>query len=76
MVKKKLLAVWSKNSYGESLNKICSLGLWPGRLVIRHAQVKMAAAYERKPVKQWLMDLSKVRLAEKEKKGILPRSQR
>ena len=35
--------------------------------------VKMAAAYEGKTVKQWLMDLAKTRLAEMEKKGILPK---
>ena len=35
-------------------------------------RVKMAAAYEGKTVKQWLMDLSRVRLAEMEKRGILP----
>jgi hypothetical protein len=33
----------------------------------------MAAAYEGKTVKQWLMDLSRVRLAEMEKRGILPK---
>jgi len=32
------LPVWSNNSSGESLNKPGSLGLWPGRLVIRHVQ--------------------------------------
>jgi hypothetical protein len=36
-------------------------------------RVKMEAAYEGKTVKQWLMDLSKARLAELEKKGILPK---
>ncbi len=36
-------------------------------------RVKMAAAYEGKTVKQWLMDLSRARLAEMEKKGILPK---
>ena len=36
-------------------------------------RVKMAAAYEGKTVKQWLMDLAKLRLAELEKKGILPK---
>ncbi len=36
-------------------------------------RVKMAAAYEGKTVKQWLMDLSRVRLAEMEKRGILPK---
>jgi hypothetical protein len=33
----------------------------------------MAGAYEAKTVKQWLMDLARVRLAEMEKKGILPK---
>ncbi len=33
----------------------------------------MAAAYEGKTVKQWLMDLARVRLAEMEKRGILRR---
>jgi len=33
----------------------------------------MAAAYEGKTVKQWLMDLAKARLAEMEKRGILPK---
>ncbi len=33
----------------------------------------LAAAYEGKTVKQWLMDLAKLRLAEMEKKGILPK---
>jgi len=33
----------------------------------------MAVAYEGKTVKQWLMDLSMVRLAKMEKKGILPK---
>jgi len=33
----------------------------------------MQAAYEGKTVKQWLMDLSMVRLAEMEKKGLLPK---
>ncbi len=36
-------------------------------------RVKMAAAYEGKTVKQWLMDLARGRLAEMEKKGILPK---
>ena len=36
-------------------------------------RVKMVAAYEGKTVKQWLMDLSKAKLAEMEKKGILPK---
>jgi hypothetical protein len=33
----------------------------------------MAAAYDGKTVKQWLMDLAKTQLAEMEKKGILPK---
>jgi len=33
----------------------------------------MASAYEGKTVKQWLMDLARARLAEMEKKGILPK---
>jgi len=33
----------------------------------------MAAAYERKTVKQWLMDLARTRLAEMDKKGLLPK---
>jgi len=36
----------------------------------------MAVAYERKTVKQWLMDLARGRLAEMEKKGILPKGKR
>jgi len=33
----------------------------------------MAVAYKGKTVKQWLMDLARVRLTEMEKKGILPK---
>ena len=33
----------------------------------------MAAAYEGKTVKQWLMDLARTRLDELEKKGLLPK---
>jgi hypothetical protein len=33
----------------------------------------MAAVYEGKTVKQFLMDLARARLAEMEKKGILPK---
>jgi len=33
----------------------------------------MAAAYERKTVKQFLMDLARARIQEMEKRGILPR---
>ena len=36
-------------------------------------RTKMAAAYEGKTVKQFLMDLARGRLAEMEKKGILPK---
>jgi hypothetical protein len=36
-------------------------------------RVKMAAAYEGKTVKQWLMDLARGRLVEMEKRGILPK---
>jgi len=37
------------------------------------AKVKMAAAYERKTVKQFLMDLAQARIQEMEKRGILPK---
>ncbi len=37
------------------------------------AKVKMAAAYERKTVKQFLMDLARERIGEMEKRGILPK---
>ncbi len=37
-------------------------------------RTKMAAAYEGKTVKQFLMDLARTRLAEMEKRGILPKS--
>jgi hypothetical protein len=37
------------------------------------AKVKMAAAYERKTVKRFLMDLAQARIQEMEKKGILPK---
>jgi hypothetical protein len=33
----------------------------------------MAAAYEGKTAKPWLMELAKARLAEMEKRGILPK---
>ena len=36
-------------------------------------RVKMAAAYEGKTVKQFLMDLTKAKLQELERKGILPK---
>ena len=50
-------------------------GAWNFRDIPRGLmqRVKMAAAYEGKTVKQWLMDLSQERLAELEKKGILPK---
>ena len=50
-------------------------GAWNFREIPRSLmqRVKMAAAYEGKTVKQWLMDLSKARLAEMEKRGILPK---
>jgi len=37
------------------------------------AKINMEAAYEGKSVKQWLMDLARVRLAEMEKRGMLPK---
>jgi hypothetical protein len=39
-------------------------------------EVRMAAAYEGKTVKQWLMDLARGPLAEMEKRGILPKGKR
>jgi hypothetical protein len=36
-------------------------------------RVKMAAAYEGKTVKKFLIDLARGRLAEMEKRGILPK---
>ncbi len=50
-------------------------GAWNFREIPRSLmqRVKMAAAYEVKTVKQWLMDLARVRLAEMEKRGILPK---
>ncbi len=50
-------------------------GAWNFREIPRGLmqRVKMAAAYEGKTVKQWLMDLARVRLAEMEKKGLLPK---
>ena len=50
-------------------------GAWNFREIPRGLmqRVKMAAAYEGKTVKQWLMDLARVRLAEMEKRGILPK---
>ena len=49
-------------------------GAWNFRDIPRGLmqRVKMAAAYEGKTVKQWLMDLARARLGEMEKKGILP----
>jgi len=50
-------------------------GAWNFREIPRSLmqRVKMAAAYEGKTIKQWLMDLSRARLAEMEKRGILPK---
>ncbi len=50
-------------------------GAWNFREIPRGlmAKVKMAAAYERKTVKQFLMDLARARVQEMEKKGILPK---
>jgi len=46
-------------------------GAWNFREIPRvlMQRVKMAAAYEGKTVKQWLMELVRVRLAEMEEKG-------
>jgi len=41
--------------------------IWPLSFVL------MAVAYKGKTVKQWLMDLARMRLAEMEKKGLLPK---
>ena len=50
-------------------------GAWNFREIPRGLmqRVKMAAAYEGKTVKLWLMDLARIRLAEMEKRGILPK---
>ncbi len=50
-------------------------GAWNFREIPRGLmqRAKMAAAYEDKSVKQWLMDLARGRLAEMEKRGILPK---
>jgi len=50
-------------------------GAWNFRDIPRGlmAKVKMAAAYERKTVKQFLMDLARDRIRELEKRGILPK---
>ena len=50
-------------------------GAWNFRELPRGlmAKVKMAAAYERKTVKQFLIDLARARIQEMEKKGILPK---
>lgn len=50
-------------------------GAWNFRDIPRGlmAKVKMAAAYERKTVKRFLMDLAQARVAELEKRGILPK---
>lgn len=51
-------------------------GAWNFRDIPRGLmqRVKMAAAYEGKTVKQWLMELARTRLTEMEKKGILPKN--
>ncbi len=50
-------------------------GAWNFRDIPRGLmqRVKMAAAYEHKTVKQFLIDLARARLAEMERKGILPK---
>ena len=50
-------------------------GAWNFREIPRSLmqRVKIAAAYEGKTVKQFLMDLARARLIEMEKKGILPK---
>ena len=50
-------------------------GAWNFREIPRGLmqRVKMAAAYEGKTVKQFLMDLANSRLKELERKGILPK---
>ncbi len=50
-------------------------GAWNFREIPRElmAKVKMAAAYERKTVKLFLMDLARARISEMEKRGILPK---
>ena len=50
-------------------------GAWNFREIPRGLmqRVKMAAAYEGKTVKQWLMDLSEAHLKDLEKKGLLPK---
>ncbi len=50
-------------------------GAWNFRDIPRGLmqRVKMAAAYEGKTVKQFLIDLAKARLQELERKGILPK---
>ncbi len=50
-------------------------GAWNFRDIPRGLmqRTKMAAAYEHKTVKQFLIDLARARLAEMEKRGILPK---
>ena len=50
-------------------------GAWNFREIPRGLmqRVKMAAAYEGKSVKMWLMDLARGRLAEMEEAGHLPK---
>ena len=50
-------------------------GAWNFRDIPRGLmqRVKMAAAYEGKTVKQFLIDLAKAKLQELERKGILPK---
>ena len=50
-------------------------GAWNFRDIPRGLmqRVKMAAAYEGKTVKQFLIDLARARLQELERKGILPK---
>ena len=53
-------------------------GAWNFREIPRSLmqRVTMAVAYEGKTVKQFLMDLARARLAEMERKGILPKEKR
>jgi hypothetical protein len=51
-------------------------GAWNFRDISRSLmqRVKMAAAYEGKSVKDFLIELAEARLAELERKGILPKA--
>ena len=51
-------------------------GAWNFRDIPRHLmrKVKMAAAHEGKTVKEFLMELAQGRVAELERKGILPKN--